>query len=174
MPPRQPVDFYGSLNQSKAVTIAMARLREESWTAKEQFSGPPYEHELLGQYDLIYQKRECTLLAFKTRPQQSFDCHPRAPYLSFFPFEKRANGWKLIHQEIGVGRLPNERSERLGRRRRGVWRFHNLGLHRAGHHYRDNNGLCAGRRCLSRDTQRAAWAIMVDHLRNKAHAYGNL
>ncbi len=102
----EPVEIQGKWDGNQAKAIAVAKLQRHDWKNLLAEKGncwqpPPYRHELLGEYALVYKDRQGTVLAFQTMPE-NFECHACAPYLSFFEFEKRPRGWNLVGSEISV------------------------------------------------------------------------
>lgn len=96
----EPVDIQGSWNQAAALEIAIKKLQNAKFE-EENFGPPPFTHELVGEYNLLYKDRQTIILSITTQPLD-FECHACAPYLSFFEFEKRSRGWRLIHSDIAA------------------------------------------------------------------------
>lgn len=85
--------------------MATALLEKKKWNGKD-FGPPPYKHTFVGENSVEANGQQAMLVTFETAPQ-NFDCHACAPYLSFFEFDKRPNGWKLADSELGVVQAGN-------------------------------------------------------------------
>jgi hypothetical protein len=99
-PQNGPVDFEGNWNLNRADSIAIALLQKKNWET-DDFGTPPYIHTSLGVFNLLYKDHQSTVLAYQTAPQD-YGCHACAPFLSFFEFEKRSLGWKLVDSEVAA------------------------------------------------------------------------
>jgi hypothetical protein len=96
----EPVDISGTWKQSIALSLSKNKLISARFPL-DNFGAPPYTHELLGEYNLLYKDRQSIILAIKTKPL-NYECHACAPYLSFFEFEKISKGWKLIGSDVAA------------------------------------------------------------------------
>jgi hypothetical protein len=115
---RNNVDIAGEWDAEKAKAIALKQLKNTDWQKIDSVmfsdAGEEVVHKTIGQYTMLYKEnREVTLLAFYSRPS-AHDCYLCSTYLSFFEFEKKSSGWKLISSSIGVdnagssGHIPDE------------------------------------------------------------------
>jgi hypothetical protein len=95
-----PVDIAGSWNRTAAEEIAEAQLRKKKWKVAG-FGTPPYTDKFVAENSLTHASHTATFLTFETTPR-NFDCHACQPYLSFFEFDQRPDGWKLADSELGV------------------------------------------------------------------------
>lgn len=98
----EPVDIQGSWNIEQAQKIAFTSLEKYNWDQHSELCvdkpcRPP--HELIGEYNLPYRDRETYVIAMISGDLGG-GCHACAPYLSFFEFEKKEAGWKLITSDI--------------------------------------------------------------------------
>ncbi|QQZ27359.1 hypothetical protein HMY34_00520 [Thiothrix subterranea] len=98
----EPVDIKGSWNLEQAKMLAFTSLEKHNWDQHPELCidepcRPP--HELIGEYNLPYRDRETYVLAMVSGDLGG-SCHACAPYLSFFEFEKKEAGWKLITSDI--------------------------------------------------------------------------
>lgn len=96
-----PVDIEGNWDKKKAAQIALAKLRNANWSKIDSQMAKPIVHREVGQYSLVYKTREGMVVAYATKTKDA-QCHACAPHLSFFEFEKRLKGWKMVGSEIAV------------------------------------------------------------------------
>jgi hypothetical protein len=112
----EAVDITGKWNPEEAKKIALSVLQNFSWKTIIDFcssevdiaSSCKPEHHFLGEYSLSYKDREVKIVATDSIEKLTYgtaDCHACAPYLSFFEFEKRATGWKLVNPYIATLRF---------------------------------------------------------------------
>lgn len=98
------VDIKGRWNFEQAQKIALSYLRNNDWNNIKDFCVVDLctpVHTIVGQYNLLYRNRETLIVATASIEKES-NCHACAPYLSFFEFEKRPNGWKLVNSYIAA------------------------------------------------------------------------
>ena len=98
----EPVDIDGAWSRSQSTALALAALKRKVWDPKD-FGDPPYLHKFVSEHSLVYKDHQSIVITFQTTPDD-FECHACVPYLSFFEFEERHRGWKLINSDIGVVR----------------------------------------------------------------------
>ena len=79
----------------------MPKLQAAKWSSIDKNLEDPLEHTEIGRYSLLYKNREGLVVAYATITRESA-CHACAPHLSFFEFEKRPKGWKLIGSDIAA------------------------------------------------------------------------
>lgn len=98
------VDVAGKWDSVKAWNVVDAVVKARERDPRNLFcSETPCKaiHTRLGEYALLYRNKESILLALASI-DEGLDCHACAPKLSFFEFEKRDRGWKLIDSAIAV------------------------------------------------------------------------
>lgn len=98
-----PVDISGKWDAQSGANLALRMLGEVDWLKRDPYFELPMKHALIGSYSLLYKHTESIVLAFSSY-DSSLPCHPCAPFLSFFEFEKRVSGWKMSNQEISAVR----------------------------------------------------------------------
>ena len=94
-----PVDIEGDWNAQQARAMALTELKSKASSFSKLES--PLVYGFLKASDLVYKDHESKVLSFTTNTE-GLDCHACAPYLSFFEFEKRKRGWKLVHDDVAA------------------------------------------------------------------------
>jgi hypothetical protein len=105
---KKDVDIAGEWDDNKAKAIALRQLEKTDWqkidsaTFATEWIQEGITHDTIGKFTMLYRnRREVTLLAFYTKPR-GFQSYVDAPFLSFFEFEKKSSGWKLISSSIAL------------------------------------------------------------------------
>lgn len=98
---QEQADIVGSWDGAKARELAMKTLRDTNWRSIDKSIELPLNHTMIGEYNLLYRSKEGIVLAFATITKGS-ECHACMPHLSYFEFDKRSTGWKLIGSYVGV------------------------------------------------------------------------
>jgi hypothetical protein len=91
-----PVDISGTWDENKAREMTLGKLKnDQEWEGNKNV-----EHVLLRSSDLLYKDHQSKILSYSSAADGG--CHACIPYLSFFEFEKRSHGWKLINSDIAA------------------------------------------------------------------------
>lgn len=107
------IRIEGKWDEEQAFRYAIKMLDKYDWRSAMEELELPVKHSIIGSYSLLYREREAIVLAVSST-DNGFQCHPCAPFLSFFEFEGRASGWGLKSVEIAVirtgsyGTFPSE------------------------------------------------------------------
>lgn len=97
-------DIKGQWNFQQAQKIVLPYLQSNNWNNVKDFcdeSSCNPVHTFLSQYKLPYKNKEAVLVATASINKGS-DCNACAPHLSFFEFEKRPTGWKLVNSYLAA------------------------------------------------------------------------
>jgi hypothetical protein len=89
----QGASIEGEWNLEQAQQIILPRIKSHKWKNGETV------HKIISQYKLPYKNKEARLVATGSM-RESADCHGCGQNLSFFEFEKRTTGWKLVKSYI--------------------------------------------------------------------------